>query len=44
MGLCADPNDPHPVGPVFAPPTGLSFRLMDTVPSGKTNVVGIYFP
>ena len=38
MGLCADLNDPHPVGPVFMPPTGLSFMLVDTAPSGKTNV------
>ena len=35
MGLYANPNDPCPVGPVFAPPTGLSFRHMDAAPFGK---------
>ena len=44
MGLCANPNDPHLVGPIFAPPTSLSFKLMDAAPSGKTNAPGTYFP
>ena len=44
MGLCADPNNPHPVGPVFAPPTDLSFMLIDAAPFGKTNSPRTYFP
>ena len=43
-GLCADPNNPCSVGPVFVPLTGLCFRLVDAVPSGKTIVPGMYFP
>ena len=44
MGFCANLNNPCPVGPVFMPPTGLSFRLMDTAPSGKTNIPKNRFP
>ena len=35
MSLCANPNNPCLVGPVFAPPTGLSFGSVDAAPSGK---------
>ena len=43
MSLCANPNDPHLVGPVFVPSTGLSFRYVDAAPSGKTNIQRAYF-
>ena len=44
MSLCANPSDPHLVGPVFVPPTGLSFRLMDAASSGKITLPGDVFP
>ena len=44
MGLGADPNDPHPGVPVHAACAGISFRLVVTAPSGKTNIPGTYFP
>ena len=34
MYFKADPNDLHLVGHVDAPPTGLSFQIVDAVPSG----------
>ena len=44
MSLFADSSNPCLVRPVFAPPTSLSFRIMEAVPSGKTNIPGTYFP
>ena len=44
MSLCANANDPCLVGPVFTPPTDLSFRSVDAAPSGKTNVPKAYLP
>ena len=44
MSLCANPNNPCLVGPVFVPSTGLSFRSVDTAPTGKTIMAGAYFP
>ena len=44
MGLCANSNDPHAIGPVFAPLTGLSSGHANTAASGKTNIPGMYFP
>ena len=34
MYLKANPNNLHLVRPVDAPPTGLSFQVVDAVPSG----------
>ena len=44
MSLCTNPNDPQLVGPVFAPPTGVTFRSVDAASSDKNNVPRAYFP